>query len=55
MKSVWILWDDGGFDARPNVSAIYETQELANKALADLKKNRHYYYVEEWELDTVAT
>lgn len=56
MKSVWIIWDDGDFDTGPTVSAIYETQELANKCLVDLKAKPRgfFYYVEEWKLNTVA-
>ena len=56
MKSVWILWDDGDIDTGPNVSAIYETKELAEEMFAELKAkpDGYCYYVEEWELDTKA-
>lgn len=56
MKSVWIIWDDGDYDTGPNVAAIYETSELGNKILEELKERDegYYYYLEEWELDTKA-
>ena len=54
VKSVWIIWNDGDYYG-PHLSAIYETEELGNKILAELKAMGGYnYYLEEWKLDTKA-
>lgn len=54
MKSVWIIWNDADYYG-PDLAAIYETKELADKALADLKKEPYGYdyYVKEYKLNTL--